>query len=572
MVTLTIDNLTATVEEGTTVLEAARSVGIDIPTLCYLKDLNEIGACRVCVVEIEGSDVLRASCNTQACDGMVVHTHSRKVREARKDIVRMILSRHDCHCPTCPRSGNCELQRLAHELNVDGMPCAKQVPANRWDRSIPLIREESKCIGCLRCVAVCDQVQNLRVWDLLGAGSRARVGLRTAERIQDSDCSLCGQCITHCPVGALHERDDSEKAFRAIEDEKKVTVVQIAPAVRSAWAEQLGIPEELATQGRMVAAAKALGFDYVLDTNYSADLTIMEEASEFLERFTHKEEYAWPMFTSCCPGWVRFVKSRYPEFVGNLSSAKSPQQMFGAVIKTYFAQKTGIDPADLCSVSIMPCTAKKYEAGVAVMDDAGTGRDVDMVLTTREFVRMIREARINVEQLPEMEFDSPLGYGTGAGVIFGATGGVMEAALRSAHFMLSGKNPEPDAFKVVRMEKGWRILSVDVAGVEVTVAVSSGLGNARQLLEALKDGNVTCDFVEIMACPGGCVGGGGQPISCNEERAATRSKKLYALDASNHLRFSHENPDVQQTYGEFFGKPMSEKAHHLLHTDQAAWN
>ncbi len=571
MVKLTINNLPVEVEEGTTILEAARSVGIKIPTLCYLKEINEIGACRVCLVEIEGSDVLRASCNTAAMEGMVIGTNTKAVRKARRDIVSMILSRHDCHCPTCPRNGNCALQSLAADLNMTDSVFQKKIPKNHWNRNFPLIREDSKCIGCLRCVAVCDKVQDLHVWDLIGSGSRARVGLRDADSIETSACSLCGQCITHCPVGALHTRNDTEKAFAAIESEKKVTVLQIAPAVRSAWAEQLGLSEEQATEKRMVAAAKALGFDYVLDTSYSADLTIMEEASEFLQRFTHKDAYSWPMFTSCCPGWVRFVQHEYPEFIGNLSTAKSPQQMFGAVIKTYFAQKTGIAPEDIFSMSIMPCTAKKYEADVDCMKDAGVGRDVDLVLTTREFVRMIREAQIDAATLPEMEFDSPLGCGTGAGVIFGTTGGVMEAALRSAYFMLTGENPAPDTFCEIRIDEGWSLFGMKIADAEVKIAVSSGLGNARALMEAIRSGELNCDFVEVMACPGGCAGGGGQPIHFNQELAAVRGGKLYALDAKKHLRFSHENPDIQQTYAEFFGKPLSEKAHHLLHTQQEAW-
>lgn len=571
MVKLIIDNKPVAVEDGTTILEAAKSIGIFIPTLCYMKDINEIGACRVCVVEIEGSNSLRTSCNTVAGEGMVVHTNSKSVREARKDVVSMILSRHDCYCPTCIRNGNCALQDLSADLNITGIPYEKNVPENKWNYDFPLIRENSKCIGCLRCVSICDKVQSLGVWDLIGMGSRAHVGLSDADKIENSNCSLCGQCITHCPVGALHERDDTDKVFDAIDDKNKITVAQIAPAVRASWAEQLGLPNDKATEKRMVSAVKALGFDYVLDTNYSADMTIMEEASEFIERFTHKDQYSWPMFTSCCPGWVRFVKTEYPDMVGNLSTAKSPQQMFGAVIKTYFAEKIGADPKNIFSVSIMPCTAKKFEAAVEELNDAGAGRDVDAVLTTRELSRMIRAAHINVEELGESEFDSPLGIGTGAGVIFGTTGGVMEAALRSAHFLLSGKNPDPDAFRKIRVDEGWSIFSMDVAGAEVKVAVSSGLNNARALIEAIRAGKVECDFVEIMACPGGCAGGGGQPIAFNEEKATQRGQKLYALDAANVRRFSHENPDVVCSYEEYFGKPLSEKAHHLLHTDQKGW-
>ncbi len=571
MVTLTIDGRTAKVPEGGTILEAARAAGIAIPTLCYLKDVNEAGACRVCLVEVEGCDSLCASCNTVATEGMTVHTNSRAVRLARRDVVEMMLSRHDCHCPTCHRSGNCALQTLAADLNIFDLPYEHKAPENRWNRDFPLIREESKCIGCLRCVSLCDKVQSLNVWDLLGTGSRARVGVRGGGSIESSDCSLCGQCITHCPTGALHARDDTMQVFDAIEDGNTVTVAQIAPAVRTAWAEQLGLSGEKATEGRMVAAVKALGFDYVLDTEYSADLTIMEEGSEFLHRFTHKGDYAWPMFTSCCPGWVRFVKSQFPEFVGNLSTAKSPQQMFGAIIKTYFARRLGLEPEKIKVVSIMPCVAKKYEAGVEALRDAGCGQDVDVVLTTRELSRMLRVAHIDVADLPEAEFDKPLGEGTGAGAIFGTTGGVMEAALRSAHYLLTGQNPDPDAFRAVRIESGWKVLETEVCGAAVRVAVSSGLGNARQLLEAIRNGQVQADFVEIMACPGGCAGGGGQPIAFNEERAAQRGGVLRTLDENCALRFSHENPDIQKTYQEFLGEPLGETAHHLLHTDVTKW-
>ena len=571
MVTLTIDQKTVTVAEGTTILEAARGAGIAIPTLCYWKGVNEVGACRVCLVEIEGCGSLRASCNTLAEEGMVVHTNSRAARLARKDVVSMMLSRHDCHCPTCPRNGNCALQSLAADLNILDLPYPKEVPENHWNRSFPLIREESKCITCLRCVSVCEKIQGLKVWDLLGTGSRAHVGLSRADRIEESNCSLCGQCITHCPTGALHARDDTERVFDALEDPDTITVVQIAPAVRTAWAEQMGLSKEEASERRMVAAVKALGFDYVLDTVYSADMTIMEEANEFLHRFTHREDYAWPMFTSCCPGWVRFVKSEFPDFVGHLSSAKSPQQIFGAVIKTYFAQRIGVDPNKIYSVSIMPCTAKKYEADVESLRDAGAGQDVDCVITTRELSRMLRVAHVDAKQLPERDFDTPLGIGTGAGTIFGTTGGVMEAALRTASYLMTGKNPDPDAFRTVRMEEGWRISELDMAGTKVRVAVSSGLNNARQLLEAIRSGEVQVDFVEIMACPGGCAGGGGQPITFNQELAAQRGRELRLLDTARHLRFSHENPDVQQTYQDFFEKPLSETAHRLLHTDQNQW-
>ena len=571
MVNITIDGQKVNVADNTTILEAAKSIGINIPTLCYLKDINEIGACRVCIVEIEGCEVLRTSCNTIAEEGMVIKTNSETVREARKDIVKMILSKHDSQCPTCPRNKNCQLQSLAEQMHIIDEPYKKRLPINKWNREFPLIREESKCIGCLRCVNICDKVQSLKVWDLVGSGSRANVAVGSYNTIEESNCSLCGQCITHCPVGALHERDDSQKAWQAIQNPQKVTVVQIAPAVRTAWAEELGLTDAEATEKRMVAAAKALGFDYMLDTSFSADLTIMEEGNEFVERFTHRDEYSWPMFTSCCPGWIRFVKSEYPEYLDNLSTAKSPQQMFGAVIKTYFAQKTAINPEDIYSISIMPCTAKKYEADVKAVSDAGAGQDVDLVLTTRELARMIKEKGINVRELEETEFDSPLGESTGAGVIFGSTGGVMEAALRSAYYLLTGTNPDADAFKAVRIDEAYQVFALEIAGATVKIAVSSGLGNARELLEKIKRKEIECDFVEIMACPGGCSGGGGQPIVYNSELATQRGTKLYQLDKERLLRFSHENSEVQKLYEEYLGKPLGEKSHHLLHTKQSLW-
>ena len=571
MVNITIDGQKVSVADNTTILEAAKSIGINIPTLCYLKDINEIGACRVCIVEIEGCEVLRTSCNTMAEEGMVIKTNSETVREARKDIVKMILSKHDSQCTTCPRNKNCQLQSLAEQMHIIDEPYKKRLPINKWNREFPLIREESKCIGCLRCVNVCDKVQSLKVWDLVGSGSRASVAVGSYNTIEESNCSLCGQCITHCPVGALHERDDSQKAWQAIQNPQKVTVIQIAPAVRTAWAEELGLTNEEATEKRMVAAAKALGFDYVLDTSFSADLTIMEEGSEFVERLTHRDEYQWPMFTSCCPGWIRFVKSEYPEYLDNLSTAKSPQQMFGAVIKTYFAQKTNIQPEDIYSISVMPCTAKKYEADVKAVNDAGVGQDVDLVLTTRELARMIKEKGINVRELEEKEFDSPLGESTGAGVIFGSTGGVMEAALRSAYYLLTGTNPEADAFKAVRIDEAYQVFALEIAGATVKVAVSSGLGNARELIEKIKSKEIECDFVEIMACPGGCSGGGGQPIVYNNELATQRGAKLYRLDKERVLRFSHENSEVLKLYEEYLGKPLGEESHHLLHTKQSLW-
>lgn len=571
MVTLTIDRKKITVPEGTTILDAAKSAGIPIPNLCYLRDVNEIGACRVCVVEMEGKDKLITACNNKVEEGMVLYTNSPKVREVRRTNVEFILSHHDSHCASCVRSGNCSLQTIANDLGITSEPYQKVLTHMPWKRDFPMVRDYAKCIKCMRCVQICEKVQSLNVWDISNTGSRTTVDVSHNRRIEDADCSLCGQCITHCPVGALRERDDTQKMFDVLADPDKITVVQVAPAVRAAWGEALGLPREKATMGRLVAAMRRIGFDHIFDTNFSADLTIMEEGTEFLARLKNHSLDRYPMFTSCCPGWVRFLKSQYPELVPQLSSAKSPQQMFGSVIKSYYAELLGVEPEKIFSVSIMPCTAKKAEAALPTMDSAEAGQDVDLVLTTREIVRMIRAEHILVEDLPEEGCDLPLGIGTGAGVIFGATGGVMEAALRTAAYLVTGKNPEPDTFKDVRGMDGWKEAVFDLAGSPIRVAVASGLGNVRRLIRALRRGDVHYDFVEIMACPGGCVGGGGQPIHDGEELAEDRAGNLYGLDRISNLRFSHENPSIQKIYREYFQQPMSEKAHHLLHTDHNAW-
>lgn len=569
MVKLFIDGMPIEANDGITILEAAKLVKVNIPTLCYLKEINEIGACRICVVEVEGRDRLVAACNTPIEEGMQVHTNSEKIRLARKTNLELILSEHDCHCPTCVRSGNCKLQTLAQEMNILDIPFEQKTAKNKWKASDILLRKDSKCIKCLRCVSVCDKVQGLGVWELRGNGAHANVVVRGGANLSNI-CSLCGQCVTHCPVGALSARDDTEKVFAAINNPEKIVVVQVAPAVRTAWCEGLGIAPEAATEKRMAAAMRALGADYVFDTNFSADLTIMEEGNEFTEKITSHDTHALPMFTSCCPGWVRFVKMEYPELVPNLSSAKSPQQMFGAVAKSYFAEKIGVEPEKIFCVSVMPCMAKKYECDVEKVNDA-SAKDVDAVITTREFVRMLKEKYVNVAELPEEEFDSPLGESSGAGVIFGATGGVMEAALRTAYYLLTGEKPDVDAFKTIRGESGWRDAVVEVGGKHIRIAVASGLGEARKLIEAIKSGKTQYDFVEIMACPGGCSGGGGQPINDGCELALARGEKLYDLDRSRSIRFSHENPSIKTIYDEYFEKPLSEKSLHLLHTNQESW-
>ncbi len=570
MVNLTIDGVRVSVPENTTLMDAAAATGVRIPRLCFLKDINEIAACRVCLVEVEGHERLITACNNTVVEGMVVHTNSPRVRQARKTNVQLILSQHDCRCAVCVRSGNCALQALANDMGCIGNPYGEKPEATAWNMDFPLIRDNAKCIKCMRCIQVCDKVQTLGVWDVMGTGSRTTVNVSNGRKIENADCSLCGQCITHCPVAALRERDDTDKVLAALHDPDIVTVVQVAPAVRTAWGEQFGLTPDIATEKRLATILRHMGVEYVFDTNFAADLTIMEEGTEFIERFTHPGSAPMPMFTSCCPGWMRFVKTQAPELLGNISTCKSPQQMFGAVTKTYFAEKMGIDPSKICCVSVMPCTAKKDECTWDGMDSAGTGRDVDYVLTTRELARMIRAEAIDPSVVPESEYDSPLGEYTGAGVIFGATGGVMEAALRTAFKLVTGKNPGVDVFHEVRGMKPWKEAEFNIGGAVVHTAVVHGLGNVRKLISAIERGEAQYDFVEVMACPGGCVGGGGQPIHDGQEYAERRAPVLYQIDQKKSIRFSHENPEVIRLYENYLEKPCSEKAHHLLHVEHRA--
>lgn len=565
MVNLTIDGRAVSVSEGTTIMKAAASVGIMIPHLCFLEGINEIGACKVCVVEMQGKVKLITACNNPVEEGMVLFTNSPKVRSVRRTNVELILSQHDCSCATCVRSGNCNLQKIANDLGIIEIPYQKEIPVAPWNHDFPFIKDAGKCIKCMRCVQVCDKIQDLHIWDVQNTGSRTTVDVAQNRCIEDSDCSTCGQCVTHCPTGALRERNDVPEIFKVLADPDKITVVQVAPAVRSAWAENMDIPKEMATEKRMVAALKQVGFDYVFDTNFSADLTIMEEGNELLQRLQDIKETSLPMFTSCCPAWVKFIKSQYPKYAGRLSSAKSPQQMFGAITKTYFAEKIGVSPDKICCISIMPCIAKKGEAALEGMDVTGTGPDVDIVLTTRELVRLLKAEHIMPQLLKEEDFDSPLGESSGAGVIFGATGGVMEAALRTAVAIIEGANSNPEKFSDVRGDSGRREVTYHVNGVPIRTCTVSGLGNARKMMEDIVSGKSVYDFVEVMACPGGCVGGGGQPISDGVEMAPLRAPKLYDLDKRRNVRFSHENPEIKKLYEEYLEKPLSEKAHKLLH-------
>lgn len=572
MVTLTIDGQKVQAPAGSTVLEAARQAGIDIPTLCYLKEINKIGACRVCLVEIEKTRGLQASCVYPVAEGIVVKTNTPLIREARKAVVELILSNHPMECLTCSRSTNCELQALANKLGITEIRFKGENTEFPKDVSSPSIeRTPDKCILCRRCVSVCNEVQGVGVLGTTERGFESIVAPPFHRELADVNCVYCGQCVNVCPVAALKEKDDTGRVWEAINNPEKVVVVQTAPAVRAALGEEFGLPVGTSVTKKMVAALRRLGIDKIFDTDFTADLTILEEGSELLERI--KNGGKLPLITSCSPGWIKFCEHHYPEFLDNLSTAKSPQQMFGALAKTYYAEKSGIDPVKIFSVSIMPCTAKKFERQRPEMKDSGY-YDVDAVLTTRELAKMIKEAGIDFLALPEEEYDAPMGISTGAGLIFGASGGVMEAALRTVYELVTGQPLNKVDFMEVRGLKGIKEASVDLPPLgTVKVAVAHGLGNARRLLERVKAGEATYHFIEIMACPGGCLAGGGQPLVSGPERMklaedfrALRAKAIYEEDKGMPLRKSHENPAVRALYEEYLMKPLGEKSHHLLHT------
>lgn len=570
MCKVTIDGAVVEVSEGATVLAAAKQAGANIPTLCWMKGVHDIGSCRVCVVEVEGEQGLAAACNTPVRDGMVVRTNTPRVVGARSQNLRTMLAGHRSECTTCVRSGTCALQKLTADPSVGELDFEPTYVFEEWDATFPLQRDATKCIRCMRCVAECAQVQHCGVWEMSGPAEHRRIRVAEGTRIDTAGCALCGQCVTHCPTGALSVRRDIHEVLAALADPDVFTIVQTAPAIRAAWGEGVGLEREKATAGRMVAALRRLGFDRVFDTDFAADLTIMEEASEFIEWV--QDEKPRPMFTSCCPGWVRFVKQHYPEFVKQLSTSKSPHEMMGALVKNTLGASLEQEGKRPFVVSIMPCVAKKYEADVPQLATEA-GADVDVVLTTREFDRMIAMFNIDCAGLPEEDFDDPLGRSTGAATIFGRTGGVMEAALRTAAYFLTGQNPDFAVCDTTEAtpERPWIDKEIEVANLTVKVAVASGLANTARLLDALKSGDVAYDFVEIMACPGGCVGGGGQPIAFNCELAAERGGVLNELDGADVLRYSHENPDIQRVYDQWLEKPLSETAEAWLHTDQAAW-
>ena len=569
MVNITINGKEISVPKGYTVLDAARESGIHIPTLCYLKGVNEIGACRMCLVEIKGARALQAACVYPVSEGLEIYTNSAKVKEARKATLELILSNHERKCLTCTRNKNCELQTLSEELGIDEIRFEGENTNYPIDDLSPsIVRDNNKCVLCRRCVAMCKNVQKVGVIDATERGFNTKIACTFDKSISEVACANCGQCITACPVGALYEKDATKPVWNAIYDPDMHVVVQVAPAVRAGIGEEFGMPIGTRATGKLVAALKRLGFDKTFDTDTGADLTIMEEGTELLDRI--KNGGKLPMITSCSPGWIKYCEHHYPEFLDNLSTCKSPHEMFGAIIKSYYAKEAGIDPSKIFVVSVMPCTAKKYEAQREEMK--GTGyRDVDAVLTVRELGKMIRQAGIDFVNLADEEFDNPFGNATGAGVIFGATGGVMEAALRTVAEVLEGKSFDEIEYNAVRGTEGIKEAALTIAGKEIKIAVAHGLGNAETLLNKIKNGEADYHFIEIMGCPGGCVTGGGQPIVSARVQAsvdvkALRAKALYDEDKAMPIRKSHENPFIKKLYDEFLGEPCGHKSHELLHT------
>ena len=569
MINLIIDNQPVSVPEGTTILDASKKVGIDIPTLCFLKDINEIGDCRMCIVKVEGRRGFATSCIQKVEEGMIVKTHTPEIIEARHVMLDLIISNHNKDCLTCSRMGQCELQTLAAKFGIQRIEFdGKKTEHTVDDLSPSIVREFDKCILCRRCVAVCKKIQQVGAIDCVGRGFESSVSTSYNQSLKDSNCTYCGQCIQACPTAALHEKQTTDELWMKLKDPDVHVVVQTAPSIRVALGEEFDMPIGTNVTGKMVTALKRLGFDKVFDTNTGADFTIVEEANEFVERL--KEDNNMPMMTSCCPGWVRFLELHYPEMVPHLSTCKSPHQMLGSLIKTYYAKKEGIDPKNIYVVSVMPCIAKKYERQRTEMENDGLF-DVDNAITTRELARMIKYANIRFEQLEDSEFDNPLGTSTGAAAIFGTTGGVMEAALRTAQDILTGEDLKHIDFEEVRGEKGIKKATVNINNKEIKVAVASGLGNARKIVEEIKSGKADYQFVEIMACPGGCIMGGGQPIKSSQVQAEVNVRKLradciYSIDEKSTIRKSHESPVIKSVYGEYLEKPGSELAEKLLHT------
>jgi len=565
MVNVTVDGQKVEVPKGSTILEAAKRVGIKIPTLCHHEDLNVNAMCRICVVEVVGARTLQAACSQPVSDGMVIITNSPAVRQARKMNLELLLSNHPQDCLNCVRNQRCELQTLADQLGVraQSFPAKKGSEYPKDESTAALVRDPDKCILCRRCVEVCHDVQGVGAIGAANRGVDTQILPAGGVDLNDVACVLCGQCSLVCPVGAIYEQDHTEQVWTALADPDKHVVVQTAPAIRVSIGEEFGLEPAQVTTGKLVAALRRLGFDRVFDTDFTADLTIIEEGHEFIQRLTNGGTL--PMITSCSPGWIKFIEHFYPDYLEHLSTCKSPQQMFGALAKSYYAEKAGLDPKDIYVVSIMPCTAKKFECNRPEMSASGYP-DVDAVLTTRELAKMLRQVGIDFNQLPDEEFDDPFGITTGAGVIFGASGGVMEAALRTVYEVVTKETLPSVDFTAVRGIDGIKEAEVDLKGTKVKVAVANGLGNARQLMELIKAGKADYQFIEIMCCPGGCIGGGGQPIGTTNEIRKKRIEAIYEADRGLPLRKSHENPAVKALYEEFLVEPLGEKSHHLLHT------
>lgn len=569
LVNITIDNQNISVPKGITILEAAKKAGIDIPTLCFLKDINEIGDCRMCVVKVEGRRGFATSCIQKVEEGMVIKTHTPEIIEARHVMLDLIISNHDKDCLTCTRMGNCELQALASKFGIQSIEYRGERKKHEIDNLSPaIVKDPNKCILCRRCVAVCKNIQKVGAIDCGNRGFDSSISTSYNKSLKDTNCVYCGQCIEACPTSALREKENIDEVWAKLKDPETYVVVQTAPAVRVALGEEFKMPIGTNVTGKMVTALKRLGFDKVFDTNTGADFTIMEEANEFIKRF--KENDNIPMITSCCPGWIRYIEINYPELIPHLSSCKSPHEMLGSLIKTYYAKKENVDPKNIYVVSVMPCIAKKYERQRQELSNNGFF-DVDCVITTRELARMIKYANIRFDKLEDSEFDNPLGTSTGAAAIFGTTGGVMEAALRTAQDVLTGKDLDKIDFKEVRGEKGIKKATVNINGKDIKVVAASGLGNAQKIMEEIKSGKADYQFVEIMACPGGCIMGGGQPIKNSRTRAEIdvrklRADALYSIDEKSKIRKSHENPVLKKVYEEFLEEPGSYRAEKLLHT------
>jgi NADH-quinone oxidoreductase subunit G/NADP-reducing hydrogenase subunit HndD len=568
MITIEVNGQPVSAEKGEMLLATLRRAAIKVPTLCHVEGLSPTGACRMCVVEVEGQRGLVPSCAYPVNEGMKVRTHSPRAVQARRTIIDLLLANHPDDCLYCSRNGNCQLQTLAEELGVRQRRFAGEKSKHFLDTSSPsIVRDPAKCILCGKCVRVCEEIQRVAAIDFIGRGSKAKIGTAFDEGLNVSNCVNCGQCIVTCPTGALCEQSQIKEVLDALNDPEKICVVQHAPAVSVTLGEEFGVPRGTDVMGAMTGVLRRLGFARVFDTGFTADLTIMEEGSELVHRIQNGGKL--PMLTSCSPGWIKFVETNYPDFIGNLSTCKSPQQMMGAIIKGFFAQRQGIDPARIFSVSIMPCTAKKFEAGRPEMTASGAA-DIDAVLTTRELAKIIRMRGLHLGDTPPDTADTPFGERTTAGKLFGASGGVMEAAIRTAHFLVTGKEMEHLDVQAVRGLDGVKEARVNLNGLELGVAVANGLGNASRLLDELRAGRHSdLHFIEVMTCPGGCVGGGGQPLTSNLDAVRARMQALYAIDREGPVRASHHNEAVQKLYNEFLGAPLGEKSHHLLHTQYA---